>query len=185
MAEATDIKTHTRITGRISDIGLGGCYFEVMSPFARGADLQVRITRNEKTFRRVREVLYSTGGMGMGLIFTSIASGAAAVLAAWVGELSGSWWSLQESGPIRFAWRAMLGAGVPDGDRSGIVPRAGGRGRTHRNERGSSQRVERADHPADEESRVDGYGRKEPTSEVDVLRGGGVPAVDSPADQLF
>jgi hypothetical protein len=112
MAEATDAKTHTRITGRISDIGLGGCYFEVMRPFAMGADLHVRITRNEKSVSAKAKVLYSTGGMGMGLIFTSIAPEQRQILAAWVGELSGSGVApLQESGPASHAGAA--GAGVP------------------------------------------------------------------------
>jgi PilZ domain len=90
MAEATDAKTHTRITGRISDIGIGGCYFEVMSPFAMGADLYVRITRNEKSLTANAKVLYSTGGMGMGLIFTTVAPEQQQVLQGWVAELSGS-----------------------------------------------------------------------------------------------
>jgi PilZ domain-containing protein len=113
MAEATDAKTHTRITGRISDIGIGGCYFEVMSPFAMGADVHVRITRNEKSFSANAKVLYSTGGMGMGLIFTSIAPEQRQILAAWVGELSGSGVApLQESG-AGGSVSGAAGAGVP------------------------------------------------------------------------
>jgi hypothetical protein len=34
VAEGTAIKSQTRVSRRISDIGPGGCYFEVMSPFA-------------------------------------------------------------------------------------------------------------------------------------------------------
>lgn len=90
MAEATDVKSHTRVTGRISDIGPGGCYFEVMSPFAVGADLKVRITRNQQSLTANARVLYSTGGMGMGLLFTSIEPEHRHILHQWVGELSGS-----------------------------------------------------------------------------------------------
>lgn len=90
MAEAIEIKSHTRVTGRISDIGVGGCYFEVMSPFAPGAELQVRITRNQQTLMGSARVLYSTGGMGMGLLFTRIDPDQRHVLNEWVGELSGS-----------------------------------------------------------------------------------------------
>src|SRR5579863_2538676 len=90
MAEATDIKSHTKITGRISDIGPGGCYFEVMSPFAIGAELRVRITRNQQTLTVSAKVLYSTGGMGMGLLFTQVEPQQGHVLHQWVGELSGS-----------------------------------------------------------------------------------------------
>jgi hypothetical protein len=90
MAEATEIRSNTRISGRISDIGTGGCYFEVMSPFAIGAELKLRITRNEQTVTAKAKVLYSTGGMGMGLIFTGVDPDQRHVLHHWVGELSGS-----------------------------------------------------------------------------------------------
>lgn len=90
MAEAIEIKSHARITGRISDIGVGGCYFEVMSPFAAGAELQVRITRNQQTLMTSAKVLYSTGGMGMGLLFTRVEPEHRHILLQWVGELSGS-----------------------------------------------------------------------------------------------
>ena len=89
MAEAIDIKSHTRIGGRISDIGVGGCYFEVMSPFGAGAELQVRITRNEQTLATSARVLYSTGGMGMGLLFTKVDPEQRHLLLRWVSELSG------------------------------------------------------------------------------------------------
>jgi hypothetical protein len=89
MAEATEVKSHTRISGRLSDIGVGGCYFEVMSPFAVGADLRLRITRNEQTLTAHAKVLYSTGGMGMGLIFTKIEPEQRHILHQWVGDLSG------------------------------------------------------------------------------------------------
>ncbi len=89
MAEAIDIKSHTRIGGRISDIGVGGCYFEVMSPFGAGAELQVRITRNEQTLATSARVLYSTGGMGMGLLFTKVDPEQRNLLLRWVSELSG------------------------------------------------------------------------------------------------
>jgi hypothetical protein len=99
MAEAIEIKSHTRITGRISDIGTGGCYFEVMSPFAVGADLKLRVTRNEQALTANARVLYSTGGMGMGLLFSGIEPEQRHILHGWVSELSGSGVSpLEDSG---------------------------------------------------------------------------------------
>jgi PilZ domain len=90
MAEATDLRTNTRISGRISDIGNGGCYFEVMSPFAMGAELKVRITREGQSLTASAKVLYSTGGVGMGLIFTKVEPDQRPLLQRWVDELSGS-----------------------------------------------------------------------------------------------
>lgn len=90
MADATELRSQTRVSGRISDIGPGGCYFEAMSPFAVGSDLRVRITRSEQTFVANAKVLYSTGGMGMGLLFSQIEPDQRELLTRWVGELSGS-----------------------------------------------------------------------------------------------
>jgi hypothetical protein len=89
VAEAVDLQSDTRINGRISDIGQGGCYVEVMSPFAVGADVKVRITKDDKSFSAKARVLYSTGGAGMGLIFTEIEPSQLPVLERWIAELSG------------------------------------------------------------------------------------------------
>ncbi len=89
MAEAVDLKSDTRIHGRISDIGRGGCYVEVMSPFAVGADVRVIVTKDDLVFAAKGRVLYSTGGMGMGLSFTEIEASQRPVLERWIAELSG------------------------------------------------------------------------------------------------
>jgi PilZ domain len=110
MAEATELKSNTRITGRISDIGVGGCYFEVMSPFAAGAELKIRITRNQQAITANAKVLYSTGGMGMGVLFTGIEPEQRHILHGWVGELNGSGVSpLQESSASAEAYSAYPG----------------------------------------------------------------------------
>ena len=112
MAEAIDIKSHTRISGRISDIGAGGCYFEVMSPFGVGAELQLRITRNQQNLTVSARVLYSTGGMGMGLLFTKIEPEQRHLLAQWVGELSGKPLSAAEAGQLEALPEAGPGQAV-------------------------------------------------------------------------
>jgi PilZ domain len=88
-AEAVELHSDTRIHGRISDIGRGGCYMEVMSPFAVGSEIRIGITKDEKVFVAKATVLYSAGGMGMGLKFTGIDLGQLGVLERWLAELSG------------------------------------------------------------------------------------------------
>jgi hypothetical protein len=89
MAEAVELQSDTRISGRISDIALGGCYLEVMSPFAVGSSVKLRITKDDKLFEAKAKVLYSTGGMGMGLIFTEVEPSQRPLLQRWIAELSG------------------------------------------------------------------------------------------------
>jgi hypothetical protein len=88
-AEAVELHSDTRIHGRISDIGRGGCYMEVMSPFAVGSEIRIGITKDEKIFAAKAMVLYSAGGMGMGMKFADIDPGQLGVLERWLAELSG------------------------------------------------------------------------------------------------
>jgi hypothetical protein len=89
IAEAVEIQTDTRIRGHISDIGEGGCYVEVMSPFGVGCDVNLRIVKNDKAFSAKGKVQYSKGGMGMGVAFTEIDPDQRPLLRQWIGELSG------------------------------------------------------------------------------------------------
>ena len=89
MAEAVDLRSDTHIHGRISDIGRGGCYMEVMSPFAAGSEVTVQTTQDGRSFSANGKVLYSMGGMGMGLAFTKIEPSQIPVLDRWLAELGG------------------------------------------------------------------------------------------------
>ena len=72
IAEAVEAESHARISGRLSDLGEGGCYFEVMSPFAVGHNVTLHIFKDDLEFAAKARVLYATGGVGMGLTFTDI-----------------------------------------------------------------------------------------------------------------
>jgi len=87
-AEATNVKTQVRIKARISDLGRWGCYADTISPFEVGTEVRVQITK-ERLFSAKAKVLYSTVGMGMGLIFTSVDPIELPVLEKWLAELSG------------------------------------------------------------------------------------------------
>src|ERR1700689_2440283 len=67
--EAVEIKSGTKITGRTSDLGLGGCYVDTLSPFPVGTEAKMRIIRETETFEAQVRVVYSLIGMGMGLAF--------------------------------------------------------------------------------------------------------------------
>jgi hypothetical protein len=41
IAEAVESESHAGISGRLSDLGEGGCYFEVMNPFAVGDNVRL------------------------------------------------------------------------------------------------------------------------------------------------
>src|SRR5579863_409824 len=41
-AEVYDVHSQTRVTGRCSDLGLGGCYVDTLSPLVLGTVVRVR-----------------------------------------------------------------------------------------------------------------------------------------------
>ena len=69
--EAVDNKSGTKVIGRTSDLSLGGCYIDSLSPFPVGTETKIRILRNNETFDAQAKVVYSMMGMGMGLAFVS------------------------------------------------------------------------------------------------------------------
>ena len=88
-AGVVDLRTQARVTGRSSDLGLGGCFIDVLSPFALGSLVRVRLEREQNVFEAVAKVSYSQQSMGMGLAFTEAKAEHLAVLKAWIAELSG------------------------------------------------------------------------------------------------
>src|ERR1700680_4068318 len=89
-AEVTDTKPpHVRIKARTSDLGREGCYVDTISPLEIGTNVSIRIMKDNKAFSTKAMVLYSTLGMGMGVIFTSVEPGELPVLENWLAELSG------------------------------------------------------------------------------------------------
>jgi hypothetical protein len=88
-ADILDLRSQTRVTGRSSDLGLGGCYIDILSPFGVASAVRVRLEREENVFEAMATVTYSQVSMGMGLAFTEVKPEHLTVLRAWVAELSG------------------------------------------------------------------------------------------------
>ena len=88
-AEVTDVKSQTRINGRVSDLGRAGCYVDTINPFVVDKDVKVRIVKDKTWFSAEGRIVYSTIGMGMGLIFTVVEPAQRLILEKWIAELSG------------------------------------------------------------------------------------------------
>ena len=87
--EAVDTKSGTKVVGRTSDLSLGGCYIDTLSPFPVGTDVKIRIVRNAQTFEAQSKVVYSLIGMGMGLAFRFRSAEASAAVSEGLLEISG------------------------------------------------------------------------------------------------
>ena len=87
--EAIEIKTGTKVTGRTTDLGLGGCYVDTLSPFPVGTETKIRILRENESFEAHAKVVYSLIGMGMGLAFVSAQPKQIRLFQRWLQEISG------------------------------------------------------------------------------------------------
>ena len=88
-AEVVELRSQARITSRSSDLGLGGCYVDTLTPFPVGSPVKVRLTQANRTFEAQAAVTYAKVGMGMGLAFSEVQPDQLATLQDWVRELSG------------------------------------------------------------------------------------------------
>jgi hypothetical protein len=87
--EAIENKTGTKVIGRTSDLGLGGCYVDTLSPFPVGTEAKIRILRESESFEAQAKVVYSLIGMGMGLAFVSAQPKQVRLFQRWLLEISG------------------------------------------------------------------------------------------------
>src|SRR5256885_16783608 len=63
-AEVVEIGSSARIQGRISDLARGGCYVDVISPFAVGSEVTIRIVVDSRTLTAEARVVFAAPGMG-------------------------------------------------------------------------------------------------------------------------
>jgi hypothetical protein len=87
--EAVEIQSKARLSGRISDLSMGGCYVDTITALVVGATLKIRLTHDDKFFESRAIVASSSAGMGMGLLFTEIEPEQLEILEIWIRELSG------------------------------------------------------------------------------------------------
>jgi hypothetical protein len=117
--EAVHLETNTRLSGRASDLGRGGCYVDTISPFPVGASVKIQIVKDHASFLALGRVLYATTGMGMGLAFTKIEPERLRVLEDWLRELSGE--SAPAAGPIEDDFLMASAAGSAGNEQRNVL----------------------------------------------------------------
>ncbi len=89
-SEVEEPRVRAKINGRMTDLGLGGCYVDAMMTFPVGTAVHLRMKREDLHFEADAKVVFSKPGLGMGLAFTELTSAHKEYLAEWVDELSGA-----------------------------------------------------------------------------------------------
>ena len=88
--DVVEVQSGTRIKGRVTDISLGGCYVDTLSPFLVSTAVQVRISKGAQSFEAQAKVTNMKASRGMGLVFVSALAEQKKVLGNWIAELGGS-----------------------------------------------------------------------------------------------
>ena len=86
-AEVVECGTKARLTARISEIGLKGCYIDLLNPLPAGLSISVKIFKNNQTFEEEGQVVYTHPTMGMGVVFTGTNPDHKKVLEGWIQNL--------------------------------------------------------------------------------------------------
>jgi hypothetical protein len=83
-AELIEDKSDERITTRLSELGLYGCYLDMMNPFPTGTSVLIKITEGQATFEAHAAVVYSQVNMGMGVAFRDVEERHLKLLQKWM-----------------------------------------------------------------------------------------------------
>jgi hypothetical protein len=84
--EVTELRTGARLSARISELGVGGCYVDALNPFPEGALVGLRVLRDQGVFQTRAKVVYCDSRFGMGLAFIEMTPDQRSILENWLAE---------------------------------------------------------------------------------------------------
>jgi hypothetical protein len=89
-AEVVEVVSGTRLrmTARVADLSIGGCYLDTINPFAPGTRAHLRIRHLGADFTCVATVKSCQPGMGMGLAFEELDRAHSDLLNSWEARLA-------------------------------------------------------------------------------------------------
>src|SRR5712691_2773649 len=85
-AEVTDLRSGLKLSARVSDLSLKGCYIDTLNPCPVGTSVSLRLFKGKNVFEARAIVSYRQAGFGMGLAFASLAGEHQAKLENWLSE---------------------------------------------------------------------------------------------------
>jgi len=88
--QITDPIGKIQLSGRTSEVSVGGCYVDVLNTLPSGTVIQIRIQRDKGTFESWGRIRYVHQSIGMGVMFFQTTPEQKEVLREWIAELSSS-----------------------------------------------------------------------------------------------
>jgi hypothetical protein len=89
-AEVIELNSGTRFSTRTTDLSVGGCFVDSLTPFEVGTKVRVSARRDKALFEALGTVVYSQGGLGMGIAFSALGPEQQAILDQWLGDTNES-----------------------------------------------------------------------------------------------
>ncbi len=71
-AEEIDLASGARLSARVSELSLKGCYLDTLNPFPKGTQIRLVIFHGGATFTSRASVVYPQPNMGMGVVFSAV-----------------------------------------------------------------------------------------------------------------
>jgi hypothetical protein len=88
-AEVVELASGARFSSRTTDLGPGGCFVDTTVPFPVGSKLRLTLQKGQNTFQTLGTVVYSQGGLGMGVAFEDHDADQRVALGQWLAEITG------------------------------------------------------------------------------------------------
>lgn len=88
--EIVELESGVTMTAHTSDFSRGGCYVDMFSPLPEDTVVKLRLTKWQQTLETQAKVVYSSVGMGMGLMFGAFDAAQRAVVESWITQLCGA-----------------------------------------------------------------------------------------------
>jgi hypothetical protein len=85
-AEWYEERTDVRVATRVSELGLHGCYLDMMNPFPAGTVILLKIFAGDLTFQSKAKIVYATPNVGAGVLFLDVEPKYDYILRRWIDE---------------------------------------------------------------------------------------------------
>ena len=88
-AELREDSSGVHVVTRVNELGLYGCYLDMMNPFPAGTMVTLRIVAGEETFETHGKIIYTQPNIGAGVAFLDVEAKYQPLLRRWL-EAAGS-----------------------------------------------------------------------------------------------
>jgi hypothetical protein len=89
-ADVLDLHSGMRISARVADLSLSGCYMDCLSPLPVGSNMRLRISCNSQTVELKATVRFSHASLGMGVGFAALTPDQLETIGQWMGAMDAS-----------------------------------------------------------------------------------------------